>query len=468
MLSEIGLIGLGRMGRALAANMVGRGVAVRAWDSSKAARDTAGRGEQGIAICDDLAQLIKALAPPRAVMLAVPAGDAVEICLGALSGLLAAGDVIIDAGNSHYRDTERCQKDLAASGVDLVGLGVSGGPDGARLGSSLMAGGSAAAWRRIGPTLEAIAAHTDDGPCAGRLGAGGAGHFVKTVHNGIEYAIMQILADAFEILSQGCGMAAEDIAQAFHDLDTGASAGFLTALSAHVAAARDADGSAFLIDVANDRAGQTGTGRWAVEAALEFGVAVPTVAAAVEFRMLSAHDRLRREARDREATVIRPPALLRGETTPLLAPAIACAMASAFAQGFVLLAAATDRFGEAIDRRRVALIWRAGSILRGNMVDRIADAFADEPARVDLLGSARMRRLMADGITPLRRLAAAAISVGLPVPGLSSAVGYADASGKLRLSTRFVQLQRKRFGGHGFRRVGGEATADDAWREDAD
>lgn len=255
-------------------------------------------------------------------------------------------------------------------------------------------------------------------------------------------------------------MAAGEIAEMFHDLDAGANAGFLIGVSARVAAARDGTGVDFLVDIADDRAEQTGTGRWALEAALEFGVTVPTIAAAVEFCMLSADDRLRREAKRRASAGVRPPAASRDKMIAVLDPAMVCAISSEFAQGFGLLAAAGDRFGAALDRRRVVSLWRSGSILRSAMVDRIADGLAAEPERMELLGSAGLRPLVVDGIGPLHRLTTAAPSMGLPAPGLASAVGRA------RLSTRFIQLQRDHFGGHGFRRIRGDAPVRGSRRED--
>jgi len=472
---DIGLIGLGRMGLGLAANMVSRGIRVHAWDPSPQARERAQGTKTGartgaeVKLHDGPAALAAALPRHRCVMLMVPAGDAVDQCLETLSGLLDAGDVVVDAGNSHYSDTERRQAQLAAKGLDLLGLGVSGGPEGARVGPSLMAGGPAAAWRRAGPVLEAVAARAGDDACAGRLGAGGAGHFVKTAHNGIEYAVMQILADVHEILRVGCGLAPDAVAEAFDALDDGPTAGFLTAVSARVAAQPDNHGPGFLMDAVDDRAGQMGTGRWALEAALDLGVPVPTMAAAVAFRTLSSADRLRAEARDGRAAGAAAPPLVASDLLPLLAPALACALASAFAQGFALLAMAGDRFGAPLDLARIARLWRAGCILRGDMVARIADSLASEPGRCEILGSEGLRPLVADGMAPLGRVTAMALAAGLPAPGLASAHGYVAALGRDRLSTAMVQLQRDYFGGHGLRRAGpgegGREPLETPWRD---
>ena len=330
-----------------------------------------------------------------------------------------------------------------------------GGLDGARHGPSLMAGGPEAAWRRAGSILETISARIGDEPCAGYLGGGGAGHFVKVVHNGIEYAIMQILADVFDLLSQGCGMAGEDIAETFDALNSGVTASFLVEASMRVVTIPDESGTGLLIDTIDDRAEQKGTGRWAVEAAFDFGVAVPTIAAAVQFRTLS-EDRGRQKAKDGPAGGGASRSLVPDDVTPLLISAVACAMASAFQQGFALFDAVADHFGSALDKRRIASLWRSGCILRGGMVDLIEESQDGEG----------LRPLVADGQEALRSLSLAALSIGLPAPGLSTALGYVDALRRSPLSTRFIQMQRDYFGGHGFRRIGQDGLIHGPWHEE--
>jgi len=468
MLDEIGLIGLGRMGRNLAANLMAHDIAVRAWDQSIDGLAELQAVNPDLLLCGDIAELVKALSPPRCVMLMVPDGDAVEECLAALSDVLEKGDVIIDSGNSHYRDTERRQNVLLNQGLYLLGVGISGGVDGARHGPSLMGGGPAAAWRRAGPILETIAANASGKSCAGYLGEGGAGHFVKMVHNGIEYAILQILADVFDLLSQGCAMPAEEVAETFAELNFGPTAGFLVGASERVVASRDDAGSGFLIDAVDDRAEQKGTGRWAVQAALDFGVAVPTLSAAVHFRDLSADDRLRGAVELYATGDAHQASLSPGNVKPLIGSAVACAMVSAFAQGFALITAAEENFGAALDQHRIAQLWRSGCILRGEMVNQIAESLAAEPQSVDLLRSDGLRPLVAEGLEPLRELSMAALSIGLPVPGLSTAAGYVDALRQSSLSTRFIQLHRDYFGAHGFRRIRQDFMVHGPWHRDDD
>jgi 6-phosphogluconate dehydrogenase len=464
----IGLIGLGRMGRNLAANMIEHDIAVQAWDRSSNVLNKVRTLLPGIPLSANIEELIEALPTPRCVMLMVPSGDAVEQCLMSLSGLLGQGDIIIDSGNSHFRDTERRQERLSSQGIHLLGLGISGGLDGARFGPSIMAGGPIEAWRQAGPIFETISARAGDAPCAGYIGEGGAGHFVKMVHNGIEYAIMQILADVFELLSQGCKMPPEEIAKTFHALSSGVTAGFLVETSAHVAAAKNETGTGFLIDTVDDRADQTGTGYWAVETAFNLGIAVPTIAAAVQFRAFSAEDRFRNAAIEDGNEGTHFPSLQPNDVIPLIGPGVACAMASAFAQGFSLMGAAKDNFGGRIDRHLIARLWCSGCILRGEMVNRIADNQGPEPESFDLLRSDSLRPLVAEGIEPLRDLLKAALSSGLPVPGLASAGGYIDASSQSQLSTRFIQLQRDYFGYHGFRRTGQDGLVHGPWHRGDD
>jgi len=401
-------------------------------------------------------------------MLVVPSGDAVEQILITLTGLLEPGDVIIEAGNSHYRDTERRQNFLSGKGIHLLGLGVSGGLVGARHGPSLMAGGSTVAWQRARPILETIAACTNGRPSAGYLGKGGAGHFIKTVHNGIEYAIMQILADIFEILSQGCGTPGEGIGKIFQTLNTGATAGFLIEASVHAASSKDEVGTGFLVDSVDDRADQKGTGYWAVEAAFDMGVAVPTIAAAVQFRSLSAGGRLSKDTPNETQREKSHHPLSTDDVILHIAPAVACAMASSFAQGFCLIGAAKYNFGAKIDLHHVARLWQSGCILRGEMINGIADSLKPGLECLDILRSEPFQPLVAEGIEPLRKLVTAALSAGLPVPGLSSAVGYIDALNRSRLSTRFIQLQRDYFGGHGIRRIGQNVLSHGPWHKGED
>lgn len=468
MTDKIGLIGLGRMGRNLAANMLERGIAVQAWDQSDNVRNEVGEYLPDLTVMDAIEDLIEALPCPRCLMLMVPSGDEVEQSLTTLTGLLEPGDVIIEAGNSHYRDTERRQDLLSGKCVYLLGVGVSGGLDGARHGPSLMAGGPAVAWQRARPILETIAARTNGNPSAGYLGTGGAGHFIKTVHNGIEYAIMQILADVFEILSQGCGMPGGEIGKIFQALNSGATAGFLVEASEHAAASRDDEGTGFLVDFIDDRADQKGTGYWAVEAAFDMGVAVPTIAAAVQFRSLSAGNRHGNDAPKVTPIDKTHHSFSTDDVIPLIGPGVACAMASSFAQGFCLIGAAKDNFGAKIDLHHVARLWQSGCILRGEMINGLADSLKPESECLDILRSDPLHPLVAEGIGPLRGLVTAALSAGLPVPGISSAVGYIDALNQTKLSTRFIQLQRDYFGNHGVRRIGQDVLSHGPWHKGGD
>lgn len=463
---EIGLIGLGRIGHNLALNMIENDVSVKAWDHSSKACNKISSNSPRLKISTSIEELIDTLKYPRRVMLLVPSGDSSEQCIIKLSSFLRQGDLIIDSGNAHFRDTERRQGHLASQGIQFLGLGISGGVQGARHGPSIMAGGTISAWKKVSPILEAISARANGSPCAGYIGEGGAGHFIKIVHNGIEYAIMQILADVFELLSKGCGMPADKIAEIFYALNSGATASYLVEASAKISASKEEGGKLFLIDNVDDRAEQKGTGFWAVEAAFEMGVSIPTIAAAVQFRTISNEDRLIKIEKKSPPDGDSAPPFLPEEIVPLISPGIACAISSAYAQGFSLISAAKDNFGVIINRGRVAQIWRSGCILRGEMVNLIADSLHNECGHLNILSSSHLQPLVQEGIIPLRELVKAGLTVGLPLPGLGTAAGYIDSLNQSRLSTRFIQLQRDYFGDHGFRRIGQNAMEHGPWNQD--
>ena len=466
MSQEIGLIGLGRIGHNLALNMIEHNVSLRAWDHSTNTCNRVRTICPELQISNSIEELIDTLSSPRRIMLLLPSGDNSEQCIKKLSNILEQGDLIIDSGNAHFRDTERRQSRLAKQGIQFLGLGVSGGVQGARNGPSIMAGGTTKAWGEVSPILESISARANGPPCAGYIGEGGAGHFIKIVHNGIEYAVMQILADVFELLYKGCRMHADKIAEIFYTLNSGSTASYLMEASAKVSAIRERGKKAFLIDFVDDRAEQKGTGSWAVEAAFELGVSVPTIAAAVQFRTISNEARLIKHEKNNPTDNISAPTFLPKEVTPFIKSGIACAIASAYAQGFSLINAARDQFGTTINLCRIAQLWRSGSILRGEMINLIAESLHGESNYANILSTSHIQPLISEGIIPLRELVKTGLSVGLPLPGLSSASEYIDSLNQLQLSTRFIQLQRDYFGNHGFRLIGQDTLENGPWNQD--
>lgn len=460
--SPFGIIGLGTMGRNLALNLADHGVPIVALerDADLAAR---ARSElpDGAVMASDAEDLAGRLAAPRAVLLMVTAGAAVDAVIAALRPHLQAGDVIIDGGNTDAADTARRQKDLAATGIHLIGLGVSGGEEGARHGPALMAGGDPAAWARVAPTLQSIAARAADGaPCCDRMGGGAAGHFVKTVHNGIEYAVMQALAEAYDLMRYGLGMDMSAVGETFAAWNRGPGGGYLVEIAADVVRTRDSDGAP-LLDKVVDRAGQKGTGRWASLAALDLGVAAPSIAEAVFARAVSA-------ARDeRQALAADTPVLKQIAPADITLADLEAAMRAAtllsFLQGFALIAAADARDGWQVDPVAVARVWRAGCILRAPLLDRLADAFATLPPGAPPLSAATLRAELAETLPGLRRTAATAIGAGYAVPALTSALSWHDGMVRARVPADFLQGLRDRFGAHTFERIDAPGSHHAKW-----
>lgn len=453
----LGIIGLGTMGRNLALNLTDHGVPLVAWerDADLAARARSELPEATV-WAGDAADLARKLTSPRAVLLMVTAGAAVDAVIAGLRPHLDAGDVIIDGGNTDAADTTRRQKDLAADGIHLIGLGVSGGEEGARHGPALMAGGDVQAWERVAPTLRSVAARAQDGaPCCDRLGGGAAGHFVKTVHNGIEYAVMQALAEAYDLMRHGQGLDMATIGETFARWNRGPGGGYLVEIAADVVRTRDGDGAP-LLDKVIDRAGQKGTGRWASLSALDLGVAAPSIAEAVFARAVSA-------ARDeRQALAADAPGTVTIDPADLEAAFRATALLS-FLQGFVLIATADARDGWQVDPVAVAKVWRAGCILRAPLLDRLAEAFGSLPAGRHPLAAPSLRAELAETLPGLRRTAAGAIGAGYAVPALTSALSWHDGMVRARVPADFLQGLRDRFGAHTFERIDAPGSHHAAW-----
>lgn len=447
---DIAVIGLGVMGRNLALHLADAGFAVAATDPfpevvAAAAEEMAGRVRL-VATPRDAAS-----GPDRArrFLVMIKAGDPIDALLADLDGVLRSGDVIVDGGNSHWQDTERRERLLAPRGIRFVGLGVSGGREGARHGASLMAGGDRDALAEIGPLLAALAARAPDGtPCHGRFGDGGAGHFVKMAHNGIEYAQMQLWAEAAVALLGPAGLAPARAAEVVAAWAKGPAASYLLDATAVVLRAEDLDTGRPLVEIVADRAAHKGTGKWTVEAAAEFGVAVPSIAAAYFARILSA------ERRPRPGLARPPVAGLDPETIVAdLAAALPLAMISAYLQGLDLIVAAARARGWDTDPAAVVRVWRAGCIIRADMLTPLAEAVAGRDDVWDALESPFGREAVETGAPALRRLVATLAGAGVPIPGFASVLAHLDGLGAARLGASVIQGQRDLFGDHSFERV---------------
>jgi len=453
--ARIGLIGLGVMGANLALNIAEKGFPVAVHNRTTSAIDEfiAGAGDlaSSLVAAETPEALIAALTPPRAIIIMVKAGGPVDSTIDALKQHLDQGDIIIDAGNADFNDTRRREAALKAEGFRFIGMGVSGGEEGARHGPSIMVGGAPEAFGEIKEIVEAIAAKYDGAPCAAHLGADGAGHFVKTVHNGIEYADMQMIAEVYGILRDGEGRSPADIAALFEGWNAGALKSYLVEITAKTLAATDPETGKPMVDVIMDRAGQKGTGRWTLIEALKLGQSASTIEAAVGARSWSAAKDLRILGEERLSAATSPDTATISDAA--LESALLAARVIAYAQGFSLLAAASEEFDWSLDLARTAEIWRAGCIIRSALLDDIATAFRGELPGDSLILAPAFAAMLGDNVASLRSVVSQAALSGQPIPALSSALSYYDTMRKARGTATLIQAQRDFFGAHGFERV---------------
>ncbi len=466
--AEIGLIGLGTMGSNLALNIAEKGHSIAVFNRTVSRVDEfrAGAGQlaERIVPCRDLDELAQAIRPPRPVIIMVAAGTPVDEQIAALRRKLQPNDIVIDAGNANFHDTVRRFKELEGSGLTFIGMGVSGGEEGARHGPSIMVGGTEESWKRVEPVLAAIAARFRGEPCAAWLGPDGAGHFVKTIHNGIEYADMQMIAEIYGILRDGLGMEAKEIAPVFAHWNEGRLNSYLIEITAKVLAADDPKTGRPMVDMILDRAGQKGTGKWSAIEAQQLGVPATTIEAAVAARVLSSFKGERLEAQKMYHDL--PAERIGGGREALLADlelALLAGKIAAYAQGFAIMAGASREFGWNLPMPTIAKIWRAGCIIRSAMLDTMAEALASGGAEENLLMAPAFVALMKESHSSLRRIVARAALAGLPVPALASALGYFDAYRQGRGTSNLIQAQRDFFGAHGFERIDDKGAFHGQW-----
>jgi 6-phosphogluconate dehydrogenase len=453
---DLGIVGLGVMGESLALNFDDHGWRVAVWNLEaewvdRFLADNPGRKIEGV---PTLAALVAALERPRRVLIMIKAGDPVDQTLEALLPLLDAGDIVIDGGNSHYLDTERRQRAAAARSIRFVGCGVSGGEGGARIGPSLMPGGDADAWPALRPAFESIAARSEYGSCARWMGTGGAGHFVKMVHNGIEYADMQSIAEAYDLMRRCAGLDAARLADVFAAWNQGELESFLLEVSAKIFRVMDPATGRPLVDMIVDEAGQKGTGRWAAQVALEAGVGAPTIAEAVFARIASNG----REERAKNAAILAGPKarVSPGEADAIVAAArdaLLGARICAYAQGFALIAAASAANGWGVDLGEVARVWTDGCIIRARLLRHLIDVFDEDPASADPMVRGALPRMLSDVQQGWRDALHRFAANGVPAPTIGSALAYYDAARASSLPQNLTQAQRDLFGAHGYERI---------------
>lgn len=454
---DIGLIGLGTMGSALALNIAEKGFDIAVFNrTASVTRDfaaTAGPLVARITPSGTLAALVDALKTPRMILLMVPAGQVVDDQIAALLPLIGPDDLIIDAGNANFNDTNRRMAELPGR---FLGIGVSGGEEGARHGPSIMGGGPRASWDRAAPILTAIAARYRGEPCADWMGEDGAGHFVKTVHNGIEYADMQLIAEVYGILRDGLGLPAPEIAEVFRGWNAGPLQSYLIEITAEVAAAADAATGGPLLDVIVDAAGQKGTGRWTAIEAQHLGAPIPVIEAAVAARNISA---LRDRRAEMQAIFGAGPQPIAADAPGLemLEQALICGKILCYDQGFGMIAAASRQFGWSLNGAAIARVWRAGCIIRSAMLDDMASALESAP-EAPLMAAPSFADHLKRTEGALRRIVALAALNGIAIPAHSAALACFDAMRSARGTANMLQGQRDFFGRHGFERLDSGAT----------
>jgi 6-phosphogluconate dehydrogenase len=467
--AEIGLIGLGVMGSNLALNIAEKGFTIavfnRTWATTETFMANAGELAARIIPCKTLADLSAAIRPPRPVIIMVKAGEAVDEQIAKLREVMTANDIIIDAGNANYNDTVRRDTELAGSGLTFIGMGVSGGEEGARHGPSIMVGGAEEAYARVETVLTAISAKYKKQPCCAWVGPGGAGHFVKTMHNGIEYADMQMIAEIYGLMRDGLGLKAPDMAKVFAKWNTGKLDSYLIEITASVLAKIDTTTRKPLVDVILDKAGQKGTGKWSVIEAQVLGVPATTLEAAVAARVLSSmkDERVKGEKHfaipRKKLSPKSRAAYLRQLESALYASKIA-----AYAQGFAVMEQASLEKSWNLPLGTIASIWREGCIIRSQFLDLITASFKKNKS--NLLQSKDFAAMMKANHKALRQTVADAALAGLPVPALSAALNYFDSYRQARGTANLIQGQRDFFGAHGFERIGETGVFHGDWQAD--
>lgn len=472
-LAEIGVVGLAVMGSNLARNFAHKGHTVAVYNRSpeKTHRLIEEHGDEGNFIpSETIEDFVASLERPRRAIIMVKAGAATDSVINQLADAMEEGDIIIDGGNSLYTDTIRREKEISARGLHFVGAGISGGEEGALNGPAIMPGGPAKSYESLGPLLESIAAHVDGTPCVTHIGPDGAGHFVKMVHNGIEYADMQVIGEAYQLLRYAAGMEPVEIAGVFSEWNTGDLDSYLVEITAEVLRQVDEETGRPLIDVIVDAAGQKGTGRWTVKAALDLGIPVTGIGEAVFARALSGATSQREAARgelpsgelasfadehqDREAFI------------EDVRRALYASKLVAYAQGFDEIKAGSQEHDWGVDPRDLATIWRGGCIIRAKFLNRIREAYDTNPDLESLLLDPYFKGELGDLMDSWRRVVVTATKLGLPVPVFASSLSYYDSLRADRLPAALIQGQRDFFGAHTYQRVDKEGTFHTLWSGD--
>ncbi|HHX84991.1 MAG TPA: NADP-dependent phosphogluconate dehydrogenase [Actinomycetales bacterium] len=467
--ADIGVTGLAVMGSNIARNFARHGYTVAVHNRSAGKTDAllAEHGHEGTFVrTETVAEFAAALRTPRRALVMVQAGGPTDAVIEALADAFDPGDIIIDGGNSLYTDTIRREKAMAERGIRFIGAGISGGEEGALEGPSIMPGGPASSYEVVGPMLEDISAKVDGTPCCTHIGDDGSGHFVKMVHNGIEYADMQLIGEAYSLLRGLAGIEPGPMAEVFREWNTGELDSYLIEITAEVLAQVDGTTGSPLVDMIVDEAGQKGTGRWTVKSALDLGVPVTGIAEAVFARALSSSTPQRRAGRALPEFALQTDGVDPDSFVEDVRRALYASKVIAYAQGFDQITAAAAEHGWDIDRGALATIWRGGCIIRATFLDRIREAYAADPELPTLLAAPYFADALADCIVSWRQVVAEAVSAGIPVPGFAAALAYYDGLRTERLPAALIQGQRDYFGAHTYRRTDREGSFHTLWSGD--
>jgi 6-phosphogluconate dehydrogenase len=464
--AQIGLIGLAVMGENLALNIEEKGFPIAVFNRTVSKVDRLLEREKGKQLigAHTIEEFVQALERPRRIIVMVKAGNPVDEQMALLRPLLEPGDIFIDAGNSYFLDTERRTKEYAQHDLQFVGMGVSGGEEGARHGPSIMPGGPREAYQLLEPILTKIAAQVHDGPCVTYIGPGGAGHYVKMVHNGIEYGDMQLIAEAYDILSRVGGLSTDELAEVFAEWNRGELQSYLIEITADIFRRKDPETGKPLVDVILDTAGQKGTGKWTSQNALDLGAAIPTINAAVEARILSSFKAERVAAsKVLSGPSATPAGVDRDRLVQMVRDALYAAKVCSYAQGTSLLRLASDEYHYDLNMAELCRIWKGGCIIRAQLLDKISRAFRRNPQLANLLVDEEFGPEILARQQSWREVVALAVRSGIPVLGLSASLGYFDMYRSARVAANLIQAQRDYFGAHTYQRVDREGVFHTEW-----
>ena len=452
---DIGIIGLGNMGRNFALNLADKGFSVAVYNRTTEKTDkfmAEEAGERDLRPGRGLQEFVDLLERPRVALLIVSAGRAVDAVLDELGPLLDTNDLIIDGGNSHYSDTDRRADKMEQLSLRYMGMGISGGEEGARHGPSLMPGGHELAYDQVRVILEKAAAQAAGEPCVAYLGRGSAGHYVKMVHNGIEYAFMELIAESYDLLRRGLGLTPPELESIYRNWNQGELGSYLMEITTRIFAVKDSQSDNFLVDMVLDQAKQKGTGKWTSEDSFELQEPTPTIDSAVMMRNLSTHGQLRQELENQMGKADSL-AMEHGRLLPMLGDALYAGLILTFTQGMSLLGQASQRYEYGVKLEDVCRIWRGGCIIRARLLERLRRAYHERSDLPCLLMDQGLGAEVSKRAPSLRAVVGAAVAAGIPVPGFMASLGYLDAMRSSRLPTNLVQAQRDFFGGHTCERV---------------